>query len=96
MEGSGVPGRPSAHPSLPTWLGRLMSGVDDTYSKVQGMGLGDGFQRVRVGQVLKGNGSPPWSFRAPPAAPKGGPRDCHSKRGKNEVQKDIVRYCLDV
>lgn len=73
-----------------------MSGVDDTYSKVQGMGAGGtGSKESGVGQVLKGAGSLPWSFRAPPAALKGD-LETVTAREENEVQKDIVRYCLDV
>lgn len=70
-----------------------MSGVDDTYSKVQGMGAGGtGSKDSGVGQVLREPGACPGLSEHLPQ-PQGGPRDCHSKRG-NEVQKDIVRVLL--
>lgn len=64
-----------------------MSGVDDTFSKVQGMG-GCRFQRLRGGAGAEGSREPALVLE--------GDLETVTAREENEVQKDIVRYCLDV
>lgn len=65
-----------------------MSGVNDIFSKVQGIGRGAGSKDSGVEQVVKGAQSLPWSLRAPPTAVE---VDLETVRAReeNEIQKDI-------
>ena len=70
-----------------------MSGVDDTFSKVQGMGRGAGSKDSGVEPVVKGARSLPWSLRAPPTAVEVYLETVRAKE-ENEIQKDRYHTVL--